>query len=160
VRKIAFVRSVNEIRKLMIYQSNEGVYLFGYDCLQDASAMWDLWFATVHEAEEVCNDDYEINPSDWISISDPLTDCQHDFIRPTMARGRQSGKVQHGIFLGLVGGKWVELEPEQKYYSFDNLTAAERLVVSGLLREFETAEINDKPRAIRILRNLGIDDIQ
>lgn len=158
MRKVTFVDMIDEIRKLMIYQSDEGVFLFGYDCLQDTSAKWDNWYMTVEEAEEYCNDIYNINQDDWIFISDPLNDCQHDFIMPTKVQGRENGKPEFGKFKTFINNKWVDTENTDNYNSFDGLIGNERLFINGLIVEFDKAKKLDKTKARKILKALHFDD--
>jgi hypothetical protein len=157
MRTLAFVDIVDETKKLLIYQSNEGVYLFGYDCLQDTSSKWDKWFATIAEAKEYSQDIYKIDESKWISISDPLDNCQHDFIMPTKVKGREDGKPEFGKFQTLINGKWIDVSTDEKYYNLNGLTGNERLYVSGLIGEFDAAKKNNKPKARQILSSLEFD---
>lgn len=157
MRKLAFINIIDEIRKLMIYQSNEGVFLFGYDCLQDTSSKWDNWFMTVEEAEEYCQDVYKVDNDKWISISDPFENCQHDFIIPTRVKGRGTGKPEYGKLQTLINNKWVDIDNRDKYNSLDGLTGNERLFVTGLIDEFDRAKKNDKTKARQILMALELD---
>jgi len=42
---------------------------------------------------------------DWISINEPIADCQHDIISPVRIKGRELGKPQMGNYekLGKMG---------------------------------------------------------
>ena len=158
MRKLAFIDIIDETRKLIIYQSDEGVFLFGYDCLQDTSSKWDNWFMTVAEAEEYCRDIYKIEDDKWIYISDPLENCQHDFIMPTRVKGREIKKPEYGKFETLINSKWVDIDIKDKYYSLDGLTGNERLFVTGLIDEFDKAKKSDKSKARLILSALEFDE--
>lgn len=158
MREVAFVQIVDEIRKLLIYQSDEGVYLFGYDCLQDTSSKWDNLFMTLEDAKEYCQDIYEIDRDKWICISEPLENCQHDFIIPTKVKGRENGNPEYGKFQSLINGKWVDTDNCEKYYSFNSLTGNERLFVTGLINEFQSAKRSDKSKARQILEALEFDN--
>ncbi len=157
MRKITFIDTFDEIKKLMIYESKEGVYLFGYDCVQDTASIWDNWYLTVEEAEEYCEDIYQVDKEKWIEISEPLADCQHDFIMPTKIVGKENGKPQWGQFKSLLNGKWVENNYPEKYLNFGGMTGNERLWVSGLFEEFEKAKISNKIKATQILTALQFD---
>src|SRR5688572_29463685 len=146
-REVAFVVIPDEIRKLLIYESDEGVYLFGYDCLQDTSAKWDMWFSVVDEAEEYCQDVYKIDSAKWINLSAPVEHCQHDFIMPTRVVGRVNGIPQYGKFQTLVNDKWVDDINSEKYVSLGGLTGNERLFVTGLIYEFDRAKKHDIHKA-------------
>lgn len=158
MRKVAFVNIVDETLKLMIYQCDEGVYLFGYDCFQDAPSKWDNWFEDLETADQYCQDIYQISTNDWILISEPCKDCQHDFIMPTRIKGRESGKPEYGKFETLINKRWVDLSPIDKHQSLGGLTGNERLFVTGLIEEFDNAKRNDKSKARQILRALNFDD--
>jgi len=150
MRKIAFIKHSLTTQKLMIYKSNLDVYIFGYDCVDDTSANWDNWYGSVAEAEEFCNDEYEISINDWIEITDPIEGCQHDFILPTK---RQNKIDQFEFYLN---GKWIEKFAIEKHNNFAGLTGNERLFISGLITEYNKAEEEDKNRASKILAALGV----
>lgn len=158
MREIAFVDIIDEIRKVLIFESGEGVYLFGYDCLQDTSSKWDNWYTTVEEAKEYCKDIYHIDNDKWIAIAEPLEFCQHDFILPTKIKGRETSKLQYGKFQTLVNGKWVDIENVEKCLSFDGLTGNERLFLTGLNNEYDLAKKKDKIKARKILKALEFDE--
>lgn len=82
MRKVAFVKSPSTVLKLMIYESSEGVYLFGYDNLADVPCIWDEWYETINDAEERAAEDFAIGLNDWFEISDPCPSCKHDLINP------------------------------------------------------------------------------
>ncbi|NJM90273.1 MAG: hypothetical protein HC847_27180 [Hydrococcus sp. RU_2_2] len=158
MRKVTFVKRPDNIQKLMLYESTEGVYLFGYDCLQDTSAKWDNWYMDVQTAIEYCSDVYGVGEETWISISDPCEHCQHDFISPTRIKGREIDKPMWGQLESLENGKWKETVEHTRYQSFDGLTGNERLFVSGLMTEFDQAQRRDREKAIQILRALDFDE--
>jgi biofilm protein TabA len=157
MRKVAFVKIPDNIQKLMIYDSPEGVFLFGYDCLQDTSAIWDSWYTVITDAEEFCSDTYQIDKDDWIVISDPCPECQHDFIAQIRIKGRNINNPQFGQLQKFEKGAWVDTLKFDKQQSFDGLTGNERLYVSGLITEFDNAKKNDKGKAIKILSALRFD---
>ena len=157
MRKVTFLNLEDETKKLMIYESSEGVYLFGYDSLQDSASSWDNWFEKVEEADKYCKLTYNIDKDDWITISEPLENCQHDFILPTKVKGKEYGKPEWGKYLTLINDKWVDIDQTKKCFSFGGMTGNERLFVSGLIFEFDNAKLNDKIKAIRILKALKFD---
>ena len=93
----------------MIYESEDGVYLFGYDTESDSSSLWDEWYETVEDALESCKTEYNIENSDWQEIDDPLENCQHDWIEPVRIKGRDIGKPEWGKFEKLVDNEWIEM---------------------------------------------------
>lgn len=53
MRLIANIKQTDsDVKRLMIYDSEDGVYLFGYDKEFDTSAIWDYWFEKVEYAIE------------------------------------------------------------------------------------------------------------
>ncbi|RZK14129.1 MAG: hypothetical protein EOO43_16795 [Flavobacterium sp.] len=62
----------------MIYESEEGVYLFGYKTLNDSGSDWDEWYEFLNEAKERAREKFKVNELDWKEINDPEENCQHD----------------------------------------------------------------------------------
>jgi hypothetical protein len=58
MRKVIFKDIDDKTKKLMLCQTQEGVYLFGYYSLQDTSANWDYFFSTIKDANEYCEEEY------------------------------------------------------------------------------------------------------
>jgi len=100
----------SDVKRLMIYDSEDGVYLFGYDKEIDSSAIWDNWFEKVDYAIEA-SQEYGVDQNDWQEIPDPLENCQHDWIEPVRVKGRNIGKPEWGKFEKLVNGEWIEIKP-------------------------------------------------
>jgi hypothetical protein len=138
MRKVTFIKDRAPLLKLMLYKAKDDVYLFGFDTFADASCTWDLWFDSVADANEYCQDTYELSEDDWIEVVDPCSNYKHDIIMPTL-----NGK---------------EISNFEKVDSFGGLTGNERLFVSGLMEEFDRANENDKIKAVKILKALEFDD--
>ncbi len=102
----------SEVKRLMIYESEDGVYLFGYDKQFDSSAIWDNWFEKIEYAFEA-SQEYGIDKNDWNEIPDPLENCQHDWIEPVRVKGRENGKPEWGIYEKLINGQWQEIKPNK-----------------------------------------------
>ena len=158
MRKVAFTSGHDTIKKVMLYECSDGVYVFGYDCLQDTTSISDYLQDTLDDAEDFCKDEYQIHSNNWILIADPLDDCQHDFILPTKVKGKEMGKPEWGRFQTLVDGCWHEITVLEKIHSFGGMTVNERLFVSGLLDEFDRCKVSDKEKAKLILQCLGVDE--
>jgi len=158
MRNVAFTSGQDTIRKVMLYECSDGVYVFGYDCLQDTSSISDYLQDTVEDAEDFCKDEYNIDSSNWIVIADPLENCQHDFIMPTKVKGKENGNPVWGHFQTFVDNRWVDIVTSEKTQSFGGMTVNERLFVSGLVDEFEKSKISDKAKAKQILRSLQVDE--
>jgi biofilm protein TabA len=98
----------SKIKRLMIHDSEDGVYLFEYDSLDDGSSLGDHWFEDLKMAFESCSEDYGVDRDAWEEIPDPLEHCQQDWIEPVRVVGRQDGSPQWGRFEKLIEGEWVE----------------------------------------------------
>ncbi|AIZ62706.1 hypothetical protein PK28_01635 [Hymenobacter sp. DG25B] len=115
MRKIAQVAApTSEVVRLMIHADGDnGVYLFGYNTLEDSSSLWDYWFEKVADAEATA-EEYGVTGSDWQFIADPLENCQQDWITPVRVKGRAENQPQWGQFEKLVNNEWVAFSPTQK----------------------------------------------
>ena len=116
MRKYAYLKEPLQYRdgsrvcKIMLYEAEEGIYLFEYDspdAVQSASdRIYDL-------AEELYEDWNElIDDRGWMEMEDPLPDCQHDAFIPLRVKNRGSGKPEWGRFETLKDGRWVEYDPK------------------------------------------------
>lgn len=80
MRKYVLIKEVvDQICKVMIYESSEEVAVFLYDSTSDTPCFADLSFETIEEAEKYCKE-LGIRDKDWCFIDDPLAGCQHDLI--------------------------------------------------------------------------------
>lgn len=109
MRKIAKVSNNEEVKRIMLYECEDGVYLFEYDRESDSSATSDYLQDSVEIVYEIAEEDYGVKPSDWQEISDPMEFCQHDRIEPIRVIGRNTGNPQWGKLEKLVSGNWVPL---------------------------------------------------
>lgn len=106
MRKYAILKiPVNNIKKIMIYECDEGVYVFKFDTINDAPSIGDNWFDNLEDAEELCKTKYNIKDEEWIIVNDPTEYCQHDIIIPVRIKGRNNGKPQWGAYEKLIDGK-------------------------------------------------------
>jgi len=113
LRKIALVKNNHPVvKRAIVYESGNGVYLFPCASLKDGSAIGDQWFASLSEADKYCAEEYGIESKDWEYIDDPLDDCQHDWIAPVRVKGRNVGRPQWGVLERLENGIWKEIVPE------------------------------------------------
>lgn len=97
-----------DVVRLMIYQSDEGIYLFGYTSLEDSSAAWDYHFEELEDALESA-EDYGVTKSQWTEIPEPLPNCQHDWIAPVRVKGSNLGTPQWGKLEKLENGEWIDI---------------------------------------------------
>ena len=159
MRKIAFTTNNESIKKLMIYESNNGTYLFGYDTVFDCNGLWDNWYEDVEQAEKCCYDDYNIKPDDWIYISEPQDFCNHDYIMPVRIKGREKRQPQFDQWEIFINSEWIAFSPPyEDEREFTALTGNERLFLTGLMDEFEEAKKRDKQKAKKILTTLKFDE--
>lgn len=81
MRMYALLREpIDNIRKIMIYNSENGVCVFLYDTQENKSGIADLWFETLDEAMVYCNQELKVIKEQWIVIYDPKEGEQHDII--------------------------------------------------------------------------------
>ncbi|WP_245773076.1 hypothetical protein [Paenibacillus catalpae] len=72
---------VEKVRKVMVYESDIGAYVFLYDTQEDKSCIADLWFETLAEALDHCLQEFNVIQSQWLVINDPEEGEFHDIIR-------------------------------------------------------------------------------
>jgi len=110
MRAIALIsQPQSEEKRLMIHATEGGVYLFGYDTIEDAPGLWDEWYETVADAKEAACEQYGVAEAAWQSIPDPLEGCQQDWIAPVRVKDRAEGNPQWGSFEQLVDDQWLSL---------------------------------------------------
>jgi hypothetical protein len=109
MRIIAEVKAHEDVKRLMIHDCEDGVYLFLFDIEEDGAAYADYWFETVDEALKIAQEDYGVTNDQWIEISDPLEYCQQDWIAPARIPGRESGNPQWGKLEVLKDGAWIQI---------------------------------------------------
>lgn len=61
MRKIAFTTGHDNVKKVMLFECSDGVYVFGYDCLQDKASSSDYLQDTVEDAEDFCRNEYNLD---------------------------------------------------------------------------------------------------
>ena len=92
--------------KIMLYQTEEGVYLFGYSAPDAVRSSFDRLYLALEDLYEDWNG--LIDEKGWIDIDDPLPYCQHDSFIPLRVKGRDTGEPVWGEYETLTDGKWVE----------------------------------------------------
>ncbi len=78
MRKYAFVSSKDEVKKVMIYEVEQDIYVFTYETLEDVPCTKDYWFETLFEAEKYCENRFA--RLEWIMIEDPRHGESQDLI--------------------------------------------------------------------------------
>ena len=95
--------------KIMLYEAEEGVYLFEYD---SPDAVLSVSDRLCESAEEVCEDwNDQIDERGWTDLGDPLPGCQHDAFIPLRVKGRDTGRPEWGYWETLRDGRWVPYPP-------------------------------------------------
>jgi hypothetical protein len=114
MRKLATVKNDHpDVKQVIIYECEDGVYVFRFASFEDGSAISDEWYQSVIEADAMCENEYGINSNDWKYIGDPMEGCQHDWIAPVRIKGRDLGKPKWEKFERLENGIWREFIPNQ-----------------------------------------------
>ncbi|WP_078554344.1 hypothetical protein [Bacillus alkalicellulosilyticus] len=76
---VVLPKTMANVQKLMIYGTTDGVFVFLYDTVKDAPCFADIFFETLEEAEEYCQE-YGVKKEDWTFVPNPLDGCFHDLI--------------------------------------------------------------------------------
>ena len=100
MRKYAYLKEPlhchesSDIVKIMLYETKEGFYLFGYCSLDAVQCSSDRCYASLEDLYGDWND--LIDERGWIEIEDPLPGCQHDGFIPIRVKavipGNRSGE--------------------------------------------------------------------
>ena len=112
MRKYAYLREPlrddqgNCIYKIMLYEAEEGIYLFAYSSPDAVQCSSDRCYDSLRELYEDWDD--LIDGNGWLEIEVPLPDCQHDAFIPLRVKGRDIGKPEWGKYETLEDGKWIE----------------------------------------------------
>ncbi|MFN8454969.1 MAG: hypothetical protein U0401_09940 [Anaerolineae bacterium] len=109
MRFIATVTGHSEVKRLMTYDNEHGVYLFIYQIEEDGGCSSDLWFETIEDAQEAAQDEYGVKLDEWVEIPDPPEHCQQDWIAPARIPGREIGNPQWGKLEVFKDGEWIKI---------------------------------------------------
>lgn len=122
MRKIAKTRNHSQIKQIILYDCDRGVYLFPCTSLEDGFAIGDEWYETLEIAEETCSKEYGITENDWNIIPDPPEGCQQDWIAPVRVISRNTENPHWVRLKKQVNGRWMEIELENgKWVDKNNL---------------------------------------
>lgn len=116
MRKYAYLKSPEKhdaetyIHKIMLYESEEGIYLFEYSSPDAVLCISDLFYESLDDLYDEWND--LIDERGWIDLDDPLPFCQHDAFLPIRVKGREKGTPEWGRFEILLNESWVDYKPE------------------------------------------------
>lgn len=112
MRKYAFLKEPLDrgeeypVVKIMLYEAEEGIYLFEYDSPDAQQCTGDLCYGSLEKLHEKW--DSLIDGNGWTDIDDPLPGCQHDAFIPLRVKGRDKGAPEWGKYETLVDGQWVD----------------------------------------------------
>ncbi len=112
MRKYAYLReplkcnNKDSIYKIMLHQTEEGVFLYKYCSVDAVQCSFDEWYPDIESIYEDWND--ELDENGWIDIDDPLPACQHDAFLPIRVKGRNIDKPEWGKLEILHNGEWVD----------------------------------------------------
>ena len=115
MRKYAWLKEPYEydenthIYKIMLYETEEGIYLFEYSSPDAIQSCSDRCYDSAADLYEDWND--LIDERGWIEIDDPLPGCQHDAFIPIRVKGRDVGKPEWGKLETLKAGRWIDYTP-------------------------------------------------
>jgi biofilm protein TabA len=69
----------------MVYDAGDsGVYLFLYRSVDDGPGFADYWFESIADAVRSAEQEFGVQPDEWIQVPDPQPGCQHDWIAPML----------------------------------------------------------------------------
>jgi hypothetical protein len=152
MRFIARTKDNSEkIVRLMIYESPEGIYLFGFSTMTDSYCDWDTFFESVKDAKETAMIDYNVDFKDWIQIVDPNVDCQNDWI----GKVKRVSKDNLTFFFSKEQNSYIDLDLRND--NFTGMTVNERLYHSGLLYEYDNSKEKDKIKTQKIMKYLNVE---
>lgn len=97
-----------DIVKIMLYEAEEGFYLFEYSCPEAFQCSSDVLYDSLENLYDDWN--HLIDEKGWIEIEDPLPYCQQDAFIPIRVKGRDVGKPKWGEFETLKDGKWIDFK--------------------------------------------------
>lgn len=96
--------------KIMLYEAEEGIYLFEYSSLDAVLSSRDRLYDRLTDLYEDWND--LIDENGWTEMEDPLPDCQHDAFLPLRVKGRNTGRPQWGKYEIYQDGEWKDYQPD------------------------------------------------
>ena len=93
------------IYKIMLYEAEEGFYLFEYSAPDAVQCSSDRCYDSLEKLYADWNE--LIDDNGWIELDDPLPGCQHDAFIPLRVKGRDTGKPEWGSYETLKDGRWI-----------------------------------------------------
>ena len=93
------------IYKIMLYEAEEGFYLFEYSAPDAVQCSSDRCYDSLEKLYADWNE--LIDDNGWIELDDPLPGCQHDAFIPLRVKGRDTGNPEWGNYETLKDGRWI-----------------------------------------------------
>ena len=100
MRKYAYLKEPlkydekNYVYKIMLYEAEEGFYLFEYFRPDAVMSSADRCYDSLDDLYE----DWNERIVSWIDLEDPLPGCQHDAFLPIRVKGRDTGRPEWGSY--------------------------------------------------------------
>ncbi len=111
MRKISKVQR-SQIKRVMLSHSENGTYLFLYDCETDGPCIYDLWFESLEDLYEYCKTEFGIRTDEWNEIPDEPPGCQQDWIASVRIKGRDKEEPRFGEYERFDHGTWIDAKPD------------------------------------------------
>jgi len=110
MRKMAQIaNSQTEVKRVILYEADDGAYIFLFAMDADGPADGDQWFESTSEAEDYCTEQFRIERGDWQVICDPAPGCQHDWIAQVRVKRDIAGAPLWGQYERSENGAWVDV---------------------------------------------------
>jgi hypothetical protein len=136
--------------RLMIYESTEGIYLYGFSTMSDSCSDWQTSYGSIQLAKETAMIEYDVDFDDWIQIEDPDKDCQNDWI----GNVKMIENGIHKLFYNKDFNYYINFDFNT--VDFKGMTVNERLFHSGLFLKFDNSKQKDIGKEQKILKYLNV----
>ena len=112
MRKFANVKNNDpKVKRLIVYETDNGTYVFPCATLDDGSGMGDNWFENLDQADKSCAEIYGVCSDDWVMVDDPQEGCQYDWLAPVRVKEpRPTGHASVFKLERYENGQWIEFE--------------------------------------------------
>jgi hypothetical protein len=146
--KINFDKAV----RLMINESKDGIYIFGYDTMIDSFSNWDYFYDNVNDSMNFASEEFGITENDWIQIDSEKEGCQQDWIENVIS------KHNNGVTHFFTKSSGQIIDTSNRTDTINGMTVNERLFVVGLINEFDKSRKHDKIKCRKILEYISVDE--
>jgi len=146
--KINFDKAV----RLMINDSKDGIYIFGYDTMIDSFSNWDYFYDNVNDSMDFAFEEFGITENDWIQIDSEKEGCQQDWIENVFSKNNNGATQFFTKSTGQI------IDTSNRIDTINGMTVNERLFVVGLINEFDKSRKHDKLKCRKILEYISVDE--